>query len=115
MIFISTFSSFIKCAVYTLMEDYCSMAVSFLESELNSYKTFIDKSVDLNKREILCVVSLPRCWNVPVSVVLSVEFPPRTRVNNYTNPFCRLIKLLKMNAFNPFTRKYGNGYDSALS
>ena len=97
------------------MEDYCSMAVLFLESELNSYKTFIDKSVDLNKREILCVVSLPRCWNVPVSVVLSVEFPPRTRVNNYTNPFCRLIKLLKMNAFNPFTRKYGNGYDYTLS
>ena len=28
------------------------MAVLFLESELNSYKTFIDKSVDLNKREI---------------------------------------------------------------
>ena len=37
------------------------MAVLFLESELNSYKTFIDKSVDLNKREKLCVVSLPRC------------------------------------------------------
>ena len=34
------------------MEDYCSMAVLFLESELNSYKTFIDKSVDLNKRKI---------------------------------------------------------------
>ena len=43
------------------MEDYCSMAVLFLESELNSYKTFRDKSVDLNKREKLCVVSLPRC------------------------------------------------------
>ena len=37
------------------------MAVLFLESELNSYKTFRDKSVDLNKREKLCVVSLPRC------------------------------------------------------